>query len=506
MATQVVMPKLSPTMEEGQISRWMKNEGDTVSVGEGLAEIDTDKATMEAQALASGVLRKIFVQAGESVPLGDIIAIIADADEDISELLGQAESGTAAAENKAAMKDAVEAGQDGAQTELAQVVPDGARTQATIRGEAIDGDTGGEADSSDAKQAKQASTADVRPKESSNNGAAASPPNASTTSSNGANEQDGGRIIISPLAARMAAEAGLNLQTLRGSGPNGRIVKRDIEEAMNAPAQAATQDTAQPAQPETVQDPEAKEAKAEPQTAPAPSQMPAVQGASSFRDVPNTVMRRTIATRLTSSIGPVPHFFLTTEIEMDAAMELRRQLNELDAEIKISINDMIIKVAAAALIKHPQVNASYQDQTTRYYDQADIGVAVALEDGLITPVIRAANTKSIGHIGGEIRELAERARVRKLKPEEYTGATFSVSNLGKFGIDEFTAVINPPEAAILAIGAVAPQAVVRDGEIVARQIMRVTMSCDHRVIDGATGAEFLQTFKQILENPLRLLA
>ena len=191
---------------------------------------------------------------------------------------------------------------------------------------------------------------------------------------------------------------------------------------------------------------------------------------------------------------------------MDAAVELRRQINELDAEIKISINDMIIKVAAAALMKHPQVNASYQDQTTRYYDQADIGVAVALEDGLITPVIRAANTKSIGHIGREIRELAERARSRKLKPEEYTGATFSISNLGKFGIAEFTAVINPPEAAILAIGAVAPQAVVRDGEIVARQIMRVTMSCDHRVVDGATGAKFLQTLKKILENPLLLMA
>lgn len=190
---------------------------------------------------------------------------------------------------------------------------------------------------------------------------------------------------------------------------------------------------------------------------------------------------------------------------MDAAADLRRQLNSIDETLKISFNDIVIKVAATALVQHGQVNASFQDQVTRYYDAADISVAVALEDGLITPVVRAANTKSIGAISREIRELAERARARKLKPEEYTGGTFSVSNLGMFGIDEFTAVINPPESAILAVGAVTSKPVVRDNEVVVRQMMRVTMSCDHRVIDGATGAKFLQTFKQILENPLRLL-
>jgi pyruvate dehydrogenase E2 component (dihydrolipoamide acetyltransferase) len=201
----------------------------------------------------------------------------------------------------------------------------------------------------------------------------------------------------------------------------------------------------------------------------------------------------------------VPHFFLTTEIEMDRVVEMRRSINELDAEVKISINDVIIKVAAAALIQHPQVNASFQDRAIRYYERADIGVAVAIEDGLITPVVRSADQKSLSQIAGEVRELAERARARKLLPEEYTGATFSISNLGMLGIDEFTAVINPPEAAILAVGSVTAKPVVRDGQIVVRQMMRVTMSCDHRVIDGATGARFLQTFKRFLENPLLMI-
>ena len=217
-------------------------------------------------------------------------------------------------------------------------------------------------------------------------------------------------------------------------------------------------------------------------------------------------MRRTIALRLTSSIGPVPHFFLTTEIEKDADVELRRSINELDPNLKVSINDLIIKVAATALVEHRQVNASFQDKAIRYYERADIGVAVAIEEGLITPVVRAADQKSIGQISREVRDMAERARARKLRPEEYTNATFSVSNLGMFGIDEFTAVINPPEAAILAVGAVQPKPVVRGTETVVRQMMRVTMSCDHRVIDGATGAKFLQTVKKILENPLYLMA
>jgi pyruvate dehydrogenase E2 component (dihydrolipoamide acetyltransferase) len=300
----------------------------------------------------------------------------------------------------------------------------------------------------------------------------------------------------------MAAEAGINLRTLAGSGPGGRIVKRDIEAAISGGSQQQQQ------QPSPAPEPQAPQTQAA--EAPAPPQptytAPAVEGASPYRDQPISTMRSTIARRLVSSLGPVPHFFLTTEIEMDKASELRRQLNELSPEMKVSINDLVIKVAAVALIQHPSVNASFQDKAIRYYERADIGVAVAIEDGLITPVIRSADAKSVGQISREVRELAERARARKLKPEEYTGATFSISNLGMFGIEEFTGVINPPEAAILAVGMMQPKPVVRDGEVTVRQLMRVTMSCDHRVIDGATGAKFLQTFKKILENPLYLIA
>jgi pyruvate dehydrogenase E2 component (dihydrolipoamide acetyltransferase) len=232
---------------------------------------------------------------------------------------------------------------------------------------------------------------------------------------------------------------------------------------------------------------------------------PAALQPSAYHDEPISEMRRTIAKRLVTSLGPIPHFFLTTEIEMDRAAEMRSGINALDPLLKISVNDIIIKVAAAALIQHPQVNASFQEKFIRYYEHADIGVAVAIEEGLITPVVRSADQKSLSEIAAEVRDLAERARNRKLRPEEYMGASFSISNLGMFGIDEFTAVINPPEGAILAVGAMSPKAVIRNNEVVARQMMRVTMSCDHRVVDGATGAKFLQTFKKILENPLFLV-
>src|ERR1044071_3313721 len=454
MATQVVMPKLSPTMEEGQISRWLKQEGDKVSMGEPLAEIDTDKATMEMQALGNGVLRKIIIQAGESAPLGQLIAVIGEPDEDISALLSQA--GSAPKETQAAPQ------------------------QQTGGGEA-------KAPAS-AEQKPAAEQQQQQSPQPGGNGAQAA-------RGDGAGQATG-RLIVSPLAARMAAEAGINLRSLTGSGPGGRIVKRDIEEAMSAGQQAADAGGA-------TQSPQRHLRAVQPGTQPAGQQT--VEGASPYRDEPTSVMRQTIARRLVTSIGPVPHFFLTTEIEMDRVVEMRRSVNELDPELKISINDVIIKVAAAALIQHPQVNASFQDRNIRYYERADIGVAVAIEDGLITPIVRSADQKSLSQIAGEVRELAERARSKRLQPEEYTGATFSISNLGMLGIDEFTAVINPPEAAILAVGAATPKPVVRDGQVVGRQMMRVTMSCDHRVIDGATGARFLQTFKRLLENPLLMI-
>ena len=509
MATQVVMPKLSPTMEEGQLARWLKKEGDRVSVGEPLAEIDTDKATMEAQALTTGVLRKILVAEGQTVPLGQIIAIIGDAEEDISSLLSEAESGEAAAANKRSIEENVEAGQYGAQQELAGVVVEGGRTQATIQGEPLAGDAGGQtAQGGEKAAALPAPSAPSSPGESARaEGGGATPPAAPAPATQGGASGNGqraeGRVLVSPIAARMAADANINVRDVAGSGPGGRVVKRDIEAAMQAGRQQSA--AAAPRPQAEQQQPAAQPQVAEARPAQQPAQPSQIEGASPYRDEPVSTMRATIARRLVTSIGPVPHFFLTSEIEMDRAADLRRQLNELDPENKVSVNDIVIKVAAVALVRHPQVNASFQEKAVRFYERADIGVAVAVEDGLITPVVRAAESKSIGQISREVRELAERARSRRLKPEEYTGATFSVSNLGMFGIDEFTAVINPPEAAILAVGQMAPKAVVRDGQVVARQIMRVTMSCDHRVIDGATGAKFLQTFRKLLENPLLLM-
>ena len=441
------MPKLSPTMEEGQLSRWLKKEGDKVSMGEPLAEIDTDKATLEMQALGNGVLRKILIQDGESAPLGQLIAIIGEPDEDISSLVGDAGTAQPAKE---------------AQPETA-TSPE--KTDATPSPESSAKDK--------TADEPQPAPADVKPADD-----GGKRDSAGIAGGNGSQKT---RLIVSPLAARMAAESGIDLRSITGSGPGGRIIKRDVEGLVEGKA-STTEDTQQAAT----------------------KTQSAVEPAA-YRDVAASEMRRTIAKRLVTSLGPIPHFFLTTEIEMDRAAEMRASINALDPELKISVNDIIIKVAASALRQHPQVNASFQDKVVRYYEHADIGVAVAIEDGLITPIVRSADQKSLGQIASEVRDLAGRARNRKLRPEEFLGATFSISNLGMFGIDEFTAVINPPEGAILAIGTMAPKPVVRENEIVIRQMMRVTMSCDHRVIDGATGAKFLQTFKKILENPLFLV-
>jgi pyruvate dehydrogenase E2 component (dihydrolipoamide acetyltransferase) len=399
-------------------------------MGEPLAEIDTDKATMEMQALSNGVLLKILINEGESAPLGQPIAIIGEPNEDISSLI-------TAGNGKSPQPSAAPAAKEPETT-------------------AKEPETGSSTTPRESQTAQQPS-------------------------------RDDGRQLISPIAARMAAEGGVDLKSLQGSGPGGRIVKRDVEAAMTEKTAGVSTTPGLRATGLT-----------------RPAGKDAVYGPSAYRDEPLSEMRRTIARRLVTSLGPVPHFFLTSQIDMDRAADMRRAINELYPDIKLSINDIIIKVAAAALIQHPQVNASFQDKTVRYYEHADIGVAVATDNGLITPVVRAADVKSLLEIAGEVKELAERARARKLKLEEFTGATFSISNLGMFGIDEFTAVINPPEGAILAVGAMAPSPVVKDNEVVIRQTMRVTMSCDHRVIDGAIGAQFLRTFKQIMENPLYL--
>ncbi|MGH7783613.1 MAG: pyruvate dehydrogenase complex dihydrolipoamide acetyltransferase, partial [Candidatus Binatia bacterium] len=413
---------LSPTMEEGQISRWVKNEGDKFDANETLAEVDTDKATMEMTALSGGTLLKILKGDGETAALGEAIAIIGNPGDDISALLTEvASNGSKAAEEKSVP---AVAEQVAAAVTMAEPAPS-TNLQSAIR-----------------------------------------------------NPQSNGRMIVSPIAARMAAENGVDLKSITGSGPNGRIIKRDIEEALSNPAKPA----ARAFTPSTI------------------------VGASPFFDENTSQMRRVIASRLAESIGPIPTFYLTVEIEMDNTLAVRKSINaSLDDDQKVSVNDIIVKAAAMALLKHPFANSSYQDKTIRFYQQADIGVAVAIDEGVITPVVRGANLKGIAEIGAEIRDLAAKARAKKLQPEEYTGATFSISNLGMFGIKEFTAIINPPEGGILAVGGAAPVPVVRNGEIVIRSIMYVTMSCDHRVIDGATGAKFLQTFKQMLEQPAMML-
>ena len=425
------MPKLSPTMEEGQISRWLKAEGDTFEANETIAEVDTDKATMEMTALTDGTLLKIIKGAGEVALLGEPIAITGNAGEDISAMLELPGSQQSAVSSQKA-------------------------------------ETNGKAEKPNEPEKPVVVQETSAPETNPN-------PGIQTPKSNG-------RIIVSPIAARMASENGIDLKSINGSGPQGRIIKRDIEAAISE-----------------VQSPKSK------------AQSPTftssqVVGASAYREENTSKMRQVIAQRLGESIGPIPTFYLTVEIEMDNALALRKQINSaLSEEQKISVNDIIVKVAAMSLMKHPFVNASYQDKTIRFYEQADIGVAVAVDEGLITPVVRGANLKGFGQIAAEVKELAGRARDRKLQPEEYTGATFSISNLGMFGIKEFTAIINPPEAAILAVGTAKPTVVVKDGEFKSINSMSVTMSCDHRVIDGATGAKFLQTFKQMLENPILML-
>ena len=435
MATKVHMEALSPTMEEGQVVKWLKGEGDAVAQGDILAEIETDKATMELVARGTGVLRTILVGEGVAAPVGDVIAVIAEADEDVAELVAGLGGGAPAAAGVPA---------DGASQATAEVpaAGDGAAAGATAPGEGDDGPAAG---------------AGTSP---------AAGPAVTTT----------GRVKASPVARRLAGDLGLDIAAVQGSGPGGRVVKRDIEAAARAAVAA-------PAVP-----------------------VPAAPGVE-FEDLPLSQMRKTVARRLAESLGPVPHFFLTVDVNMTRALQARVRINELLAAqgAKASLNDMVIKAAAVALTRHPDCNAWWQGNSIRRFNHVHMGVAVAVPDGLITPVVRDAHAKGLGQISAEIRELAGRAREKKLQPHEYTGSTFSISNLGMFGIEEFTAVINPPEAGIIAVGAVEERPVVVDGQVVAQPRMRITMSCDHRVIDGAQGARFLGTLKSFLEEPAAIL-
>jgi pyruvate dehydrogenase E2 component (dihydrolipoamide acetyltransferase) len=465
MATKVYMEALSPTMEEGRLVTWLKNEGDDVKEGDVLAEVETDKATMELVARGSGILRKRLIGEGETAAVASLIGVIAAADEDISAIAG--DSGAAAAPAQAA---------PAAEAPAQEAAAGG-------------GDAGkGAAPAAPAAPAPAEPAAEAPPAPAAQQGAAPAAPGA-----------DNGRVKASPLARRLAQEAGMQIGGVQGTGPGGRIVKRDVEQAV---AQGGAPGGAQ--QP-AAQAPQA----AEPAAAGAP--VPAVQPSTDarYREHPLSQMRKAIARRLAQSIGPVPTFYLTIEVDMGEAMALRARVNERFAKegIKTSPNDLVIKAVAMALRHHPFVNAAWTGDSIHLYEQVHIGVAVAIEEGLITPVIRDADRKGLREIAAEVKELAGRAREKKLKPEEYTGSTFSISNLGMFGIEEFTAIINPPEAAILAVGAVGPRVVVDDeGNMAIRQRMRVTLSCDHRVIDGATGAQFLQTLKQYLEDPMMMVA
>ena len=476
MATKVVMEALSPTMEEGRLVKWLKNEGDAVKSGEPIAEVETDKAIMELVARADGVLRKRLVNEGDAKPVGELVGVIAGADEDISALVGGGSGGAPAAAPAAGAQ-----AQGGGEAKGASAPAETVVAESRERAGATSIPRTPDESQGDASMPPQ----EKAPKGGAQAGAA-SPPRQSGTPAPATEQaphgdENGGRQRSSPLARRLASERGLDLGQVRGSGPGGRIVKRDIEQAASQPAAAA--------------------ASAAPRAA--------ASGAE-FEDVPLSQMRKVIARRLAESIGPVPTFYLTSEFDLERVAEMRTAMAAMGDEYKVSFNDVIMKATATALSRHPEVNAHWMGDRIRHFNRVHLGMAVAIEDGLITPVIFDADQKRMSEISAEARALAKRARERKLKPEEYTGATFSVSNLGMFGIDQFTAIINPPEAGILAVGGVEEKAVSgtpygKPGELVIRKRMRVTMSCDHRVIDGATGAIFLQTLRRLIENPLMLV-
>ena len=443
MATKVHMEALSPTMEEGQVVKWLKGEGDAVAQGDILAEIETDKATMELVARGEGALRKILIGEGGTAPVGDVIAIIAGEGEDIAALVaGLGEDGVGGA---------------------------GGGAEAAA-GKGGDGQAGGGPRAPAAEEAQPEATG-LEPSQPPVAGAATQ---AAATAS---------RIKASPLARRLAGEMGVDIAAVQGTGPGGRVVKRDVEMAARAAAAA----------PPVARD--------------APAMTPATPPGEEFADVPLSQMRKTVARRLAESLGPVPHFFLTVDVDMTRALEARARVNEIlvAQDARASVNDLVIKATAAALTHHPECNAWWQGSSIRRFNSVHMGVAVAVPDGLITPVVRDAHAKGLAQIGAEVREMAGRAREKKLQPHEYTGSTFSISNLGMFGIEEFTAVINPPEVGIIAVGAVEERPVAVDGEVVVQPRMRITMSCDHRVIDGAQGARFLATLKSFLEEPAAIL-
>ncbi len=422
MASRVVMPKLTDTMEEGVVLKWKKEEGDKVSAGDVLAEIETDKAVMDLEAFASGVLRKLLAKEGETVPSGALIAVIGEPDEDIEEAISETSGAGSpeAAEAKATTKPAT------AEAKPAPAVP----------------------------PAKEAPTKEAEPKKAATKAAPVKE----------AEVEEREEIKASPRARALARERGIELSTLKGSGPGGRIVEQDVlgaKATKTARSRAAT-------------------------------------------EKPLSQMRKAIARTTTSSKAPVPHFYVTSDIDMGEAVRFRQQYKQARAEHP-SVTDMILKAVALALQKHPEINVSYAGDVLRQHGRIDLGMAVGLDDGLITPVIRDCESKSLGQIATESKRLAERARKRQLSPEEYTGSTFSVSNLGMYDVDSFIAVLTPPEAAALAVGSIREEPVVSGSRVKLGRRMRVTLSCDHRALDGLQAATFLKEVKRILEHPLELI-
>ena len=430
MPIDLFMTQLSPTMTEGKIARWLKKEGDTLESGEVLAEVETDKATMEMEVVDEGVLHKILYPAGSIVPVGSVIAVIAEDGEEVP----------------------------------ANYSPAGSTAPATAETATI---------SAPAPQQPAAAVPVAKP-------AAAPAPVA---------RQAGERIKASPLARRLARQKGINLAAITGSGPNGRIVQADIEKAVKRGINIGGGNAsvvAPPARPMPVG--------------------PLPYHDDEFERVENSMMRKAIARRLSESKQLVPHFYLSLDVSMDRLMYLRAQLNETaDGAFKLSVNDFVIKAVAKALVDVPAANASWTERDTLMHKHAHISVAVAIEGGLITPVIRFAEQKGIVDISAEVKELAGRARAGQLQPQEYSGGTFSISNLGMYGVKQFAAIVNPPEGAILAVGGTDERAVVENGVVVVKKMMTLTLSCDHRVVDGAVGAQFLAALKKHIEAPASVL-
>ncbi len=542
MAEVIRMPKMSDTMEEGVIAAWLKKEGDEVSSGDVLAEVETDKATMELESYQDGVLLHIGVKEKESVPVDGVLAVIGEKGEDFKHLLEEAkngqsngnesESGDEDKKQKSSgekidtsninasiirmpkMSDTMEEGviaswlkKKGDKVESGDILAEVETDKATMEleayedgtllytaveagsGVAVDGviaiigEEGADYETllkaeeqggSEPEEKKEEEIEKPEKPQSTSSSAPAATPQPSTSSNNG-------RIKASPLAKKIASEKGIDLSQVNGSGTDGRIVKKDVEDFTPSAQPQSSASGDQPA-----------------------VNIPQVVGEEHSEKVDLSQMRKVIAKRLSDSKFAAPHFYLTMEINMDKAIEARKSMNEV-APVKISFNDMVIKAAAAALRQHPDVNVSWMGDHMMKHSHIHMGVAVAIPDGLIVPVVRFADNKSLSHISAEVRELAQKAKDKKLQPEEFSGNTFTISNLGMFGIEEFTAIINPPDACIMAVGGIKETVVVKDGEMYAGNVMKVTLSCDHRAVDGAVGSAFLKTFKELLEDPVRIL-